>query len=270
MDQEALVESALEDGARLDVELNRRGIMLEAPIVAYDLDAGRWALLFGFSARLSRRQIYEQAQNAIQTLGLRLELDHIVLVKDSDPGIKELRELAGSVRRASWESSTPSVEIAGRQFSSPQVVRVSPLQFEEAVGQALRSVLPSGFRLQRGYEFLPPVSDADMMVRRPRRVIEVDYVAVTDGAIVLVEAKASRKPLLSERVLSALGQLTYFRHELGGGQPVSLVLVSMSDFSGAVRREFEGIEGFVLVAWSVGQDRSVLAEAVARAASSGA
>jgi hypothetical protein len=265
MDQEALVDQALEDGARLDIELSRRGFALSSPIAAYDLNADQWTLLFAFPARMSRRQIYEQAQAAIARLDLRLDLDHIVLVKDVDPGMQELADLAVSFRRPNLESATPSIEVAGRLFSNPQIIRISPFQFEEAVWQVLGSVLSSRFELRRDNDFTSSTPEFEPISRQSRRLVHVDFAAITDDSVVLIEAKAARKPLLSDKVLSALGRLTYYRHALGHSRRVSLVLVSMADFSQAMKREFETFEGFVLTTWTPGQDRAIIADAVARA-----
>jgi hypothetical protein len=104
MDQEALVDLALEDGARLDFELRRRGIALDTPIAAYDLSIEQWALLFGIPPQLSRRHVYEEMQSAISTLGLTLSLDQIVLVKNSDPGLRELKSAVPAVQGRAWQS----------------------------------------------------------------------------------------------------------------------------------------------------------------------
>ncbi|QKV74240.1 hypothetical protein [Amycolatopsis sp. Hca4] len=265
MDQEALVDRALEDGARLDIELRRQGFALDSPIAAYDLNANQWILLFGFPGRMSRRQVYEQIQVAIANLDLGLDLDHIFLVKDGDPGMQELADLAIGSRRSSWEHPTPSIEVAGRLFSNPQIIRISPAQFEEATWQALSSALPNEFRLTRGDNFSWPTRELDSPVQKSRRLVNVDFAATIEDRVVLIEVKAPRRPLSSKEVLSALGQLTYYRHEIGHNVAVSLVLISMTDFSQAVRREFAGFEGFVLTTWMMGQDGAILADAVEKA-----
>jgi hypothetical protein len=266
MDQEALVDLALEDGARLDVELRRRGIALDTPIAAYDLSIEQWALLFGIPPQLSRRHVYEEMQSAISTLGLTLSLDQMVLVKNSDPGLRELKSVVPADQGRAWQSQSPPVEVGGRSFTLARSIRPGTLQYEDAVGEAFRSLLSADTSFQRGDSGLWPLRHHALEGRVRRRGPGIDFVATWDERVLLIEAKATRRPLAVSQVLSAFGQLSYYQRELEHSRTVALILVSMAGFTDAVKAEFENFADFLLVSWSIGQDREVIAEAIARLA----
>lgn len=264
MDQEALVDALVEDGFLLDREIRRRGIQLDTPIAALDTDTGAWALVFGIPDQTSRRIAYNGMQDAIKALSLRLSLDQIVLVKATDPGLRELRSMSTPANGGSaWHSGPPSVEAAGRTFASPRALRPSPQNYESAVGEAIRSTLPPNtvFRAQR--DAAERLSGTILPGHR-LPAFDVDLLLETAGNVVLVEAKANHRPLGSHQVLSSFGKLSLFQRSAPAGQQFSMAVVAMAGFSDTAMSIFQRSTDFALITWALGEDPHVIRDALAR------
>jgi hypothetical protein len=263
MDQEALVEELLDEGTRLDFALRRSDAVLESPVVALDVNAAQWAMIFGVPDRLSRRHVYELLQQLIVRLGLRISLDQIVLVKASDPGLRELRSLGPARARQGWPSDLTPVDVGGRLFVDARSARPSFAHFEDAVEEAIRSFYRDDALIERGGgSWLNQV--ANEQVGAGARAIEADLVIQTPGEIILVEAKAYRKPVGVQQVMAAFGRLSFYQRMRGQGIRIGMIVVSMSGFTSAAISYFAAFRDIALVSWSIGDEPIELADAFAR------
>jgi len=80
-------------------------------------------------------------------------------------------------------------------------------------------------------------------------MLPVDFAVEYEGMLMLVETKASLRPLASGVVFSAFGALSLAQRAISNR--VSMVLVSMTGFSDRVEAAFAGIEEFSLISWQV-------------------
>lgn len=258
MDDEALVETIVSDGAQLEARLQRD---LRLPggstIAARDVEANDWNLLVVLPKDLSRLHFYEVLQDYLQNLELSVPLDRIVLVKETDPGLRELRGAAAPwMSHRSW--ATAPIEVAGRLFADPLRVRIEPRVFEDQVAAAI----------QAGLEAVEIVAPRDVqrlgwddLAHRGLPVI-VDFVLRYQDSLVMIETKVSRRPLTHTPVLAALGQLAYAQRVTR--QPVRLALVSMSGFSDRIEEALDVFPDVALLTWQPHDGSLALASSLKR------
>lgn len=252
MDEEALVETLVSEGARLDAWLrtNGRGAATTPPVVAFDVEMGEWQVLFALPPNESRLHAYDRLQEAIHHLGLMLTIDRVVMVKPSDPGLQELLSGAPAFGTHPSKHHTP-VEVAGRFFVDPRTVWIDPRTFERQVFESLQRIAPQDSRVLRdtelrmerrrsrdfygtGTEPLPPNLPPDMAL-------------VSDEVTILVEAKSTRRPLSLNQALNSLGLLAYAQRTGWGRHLGGLILVSAAGFTAQCEAALGHIEDIALV-----------------------
>lgn len=259
MDEEALVETLVTEGALLESALQTEAQLPGASaIVARDDELDEWHLLLPVPREYSRLHFYETLQELLERLDLTLPLDRIVLVKDTDPGLRELRGVSAPYfSYRSWR--TAPIEVGGRHFSDSLRVRIEPRVFEQQVATAIASALPDA-------EFL---SDRDMrtlgLASGTREMpLPVDFALSYRGELILVEVKTSRRPITQTPTLAAFGALCYMQRVTR--QTVRLAFISMTGFSDRVEHAFGDFPDIALVSWQFHQDPELLGEAVQRLA----
>lgn len=255
MDEEALVEALVSEGAQLEAALRSENKFSGASIVARDVELNEWKLLIPLPRGSSRLGYYEFLQGYVSRLDLDLALDRIMLVRDNDPGLRELR---GATSRAymhrSWQ--TVPIEVAGRSFADPLTVRIEPRVFEQQVMDALKEVLP-GFEVRPSRD-LKWLGNFDLAARNIP--LPVDLALIYRELPILIEIKASRCPLGLTPVLTAYGALTYVQRVLD--RPARMAIISISGYSDRVVQAFEGLPDIALVAWQPHQGAHALAASI--------
>jgi hypothetical protein len=265
MDEEALVEALVAEGSRLESAFRKETghSWITPPITAFDVELRQWQILFPLPNTMSRISAYDQLQEIIRVLGLNLTIDQIVLVKAADRGLRELR---GSVSAygAHHTGRQPPVEVAGRLFVDPRILSVDPRTFEHQVLKALRRILPDA----------EVMNDQDLNHRRKRGKLDLlrhdflfhnparpDITVFFDDSVLLVEAKAARRPLSISAVVASLGLLTYTTRKWQEVRVAGMILVSASGFTSLTEAEFGLFQDFKLVSWDDDEGEMLLADA---------
>jgi hypothetical protein len=227
--------------------------------VARDVDLDEWNLLIPLPNEASRLNFYEFLQARLRSLDLTLPLDRIVLVKENDPGLRELRSISTSVFARESSRATP-VEVAGRYFTNPVRVQIEQQLFEQQVASALRAALPwvEQFNPRESWG-----TDSGHSWRREVVLpLPVDEAFRYRDKVILVEAKASRRPLAHSTVLAAFGALSFLQRITS--EPVCMALVSATGFSDQAYQAFGEFRDLALVSWRVSQGPRPLLDAVDR------
>ncbi|MEV4545251.1 hypothetical protein [Micromonospora echinaurantiaca] len=265
MDEEALVEALVADGSRLESAFRKETgqSWTTPPITAFDVELGQWQILFPLPGSMSRISAYDLLQKIIRTLGLNLTIDQIVLVKAADRGLRELR---GSVSTYGPRhiGRQPPVEVAGRLFADPRILSVDPRTFEQQVSKALRRVLPGA----------QVMDERELNQRRKREKMDrlrhnwlfhnparPDITVFSGNSVLLVEAKAPRRPLPASAVMASLGLLMYATRKWQEVRVAGMILVSALGFTSQVEAEFGLFEDFKLVSWDDEEGEILLGDA---------
>lgn len=185
MGETVLVTRDVIQGARLVQELDARDLPLTAAFWTHESSLDTWRLVVAVPMRedTSPRAAYRRIQSVILDLDLGLSLDRVALIPDSDPLIKDLRDLVKTGSTDVVEIPIGSGEIAGEAVDKVYAYRLEALRYGKEVLGALQRIQPAGAVLRRadGLDF----SSSS----------EPDFILDNGDQTVLVEAKALSRPL---------------------------------------------------------------------------
>lgn len=221
-------------------------------VIALDASLGEWQILLPLPEGMSRLKVYGALQEIIKDLELSLTVDRIVLVKQDDPGLRELRDNSLPYVRHLGIGQDP-IDVAGRLFVEPREMRVDPRFFERQIFDLLQSGLSGDVHVMTGLEAsrasVAEFAPESASLRASRAMRYADIVVFGRGAIILVETKSARYPVPMSVVLSGFGLLAYIQRVLYTHSTVSMIFVSASGFTPQAERDLSGLNDFHLVSW---------------------
>jgi hypothetical protein len=212
-------------------------------------------LILALPRELSRLNVYAFVQEQLELFGLSLPLDSIVIVRDDEPGLRELLDLAGSVPTGTVRDGA-GIEFAGRVYSDPRRVRLTGRVYERAVGTMLAG-LP-GIILEEADQWQESLSV-------PWHVpisLRPDFVVRGQANRLVVEAKIFSQKNLNNRFVESLGKVAYWERRLNSR--LGLLIITNEAIPSNARALYSGLIGAEMVAWAPGNAPVEVVEALDR------
>ena len=232
MDEETLVDGILAQAAQLVSGLRKRGISVSPPFCGFDSQTGRWVILMGISAEVSRRESYEAVQKVIKAIDLSISLDQIALLRDQDSQMAELRE-AANVSFFQGRTLPQPLEVGDMVITELRSIQDHRIQFEQIVEESLQLFFSGDAKILKGLEVFE--------LFRPDLLVDFDSIRI------IVEVTGLNNPVRADRIMVMLGKLWIAQQN---HQPTKLLVVSGSGYPIGAFRKFQDYRDVELVEWN--------------------